>query len=611
VATSIPGIELGEVIGRGASSVVYAGVQLRFGRTVAVKVLQVPGRDEVAAALFATECQMLGRLDSHPDIVTVYDAGTTSDGDPYLVMEHLPGGTLARRLREKGRMAPDEVLPLAVRLSGALETAHRNGIVHGDVKPQNVLWSAADLPALADFGIARLRSTTMSTGIAVFTPLHAAPELFDGRTPTALTDVYGLGSTLFELLDGRPAAGDDTDTPLTVVGRIARRECRSLDPEMVPAPLVDVVERAMAYEPEDRFPSVDELGEALRSVERELGLPPTRMVVLDLPETTPTTATDVADRPTFPPEGEPASAGLLLGPSGAGTGPPPPGSADVPITDGASRRRGPRSALLVAVAAVVILAVGTVVLLSRDSDRDLAMGATTTSTTTTEAPPNSQYPAVQPDVTFNVPDASNTTPALEQALTDLDTIAAPIGGARDVIVNTALLVDGTTPAKLRYKSYHEKAPPYCAGFLTNPLTLTGQWGRLWAPEAGSFVALTVYDFADAQQAREGFVALALGQQPPADECHGFREKWGVEDYGQLDISSTDVPLPGLEKSAHYTTFLRPAGPAYPAYLSAQAGVVQQDATLVVFVVMTTAERGQVDPAAIAQFLNNVLARLPG
>jgi hypothetical protein len=608
---SIPGIELGEIVGRGASSVVYAAVQQPFGRTVAVKILSIPGRSDVADALFATECRMLGRLDSHPDIVTVFDAGTTGDGDPYLVMEHLPGGTLAQRLRDRGRMAPDEVLPIAIRLCGALATAHRNGIVHGDVKPQNVLWSAADLPALADFGIARLRSTTMSTGIAVFTPLHAAPELFDGRRPTEVTDVYGLGSTIFELLDGRPAAGEDGETPLTVVGRIARRECRSLDPDVVPAPLVEVVERAMAYEPDDRYPTVEEMGAALQDVERALGLPPTRMVILDLPETTPASALDSVDRATSPPDD---GAGRVAERQVAAGTVPPPGSTIHPITDGRGPRRGMRSGLLVAGAAIVVLAIGAVIVLSRGSDGEAA--PTSTSTTTTVAPTpgveerGDEAPGLQPDVTYAVEDAADTTPALDQALADLDAIAAPIGGAEQSVEGDLFKI-ASTPATVRYKTYHERTPPYCVGFMSRPMTVTGQWSRLWAPDPATFVSLVVLDFDETSEADEAYVALSLGQQPDADECFGFRKEWGVEDYDQLDIRRSDVPLVGLTDATRSNTFLRPAGPDYPGYLYSVAGIVQRDTTLVVFVVLTKPERQQIDPAALSQFLGNVLARLPG
>ncbi|UDY34779.1 protein kinase [Dermatobacter hominis] len=617
------------MIGRGASSVVYAGVQERFGRTVAVKVLQIPGRDEVAARLFETECQTLGRLASHPDIVTVFDAGTTVTGDPYLVMEHLPGGTLAERLKQEGALAPDELLPIAVRLSGALATAHRNRIIHGDVKPQNVLWSVADLPALADFGIARLRTTTMSTALTVFTPLHAAPELFDGQEPSELTDVYGLGSTIFELVDGRPAAGDEGDSPLTVVGRIARGERRSLDPALVPAPLVDVVERAMAYEPADRFASVEELGDALRAVEQELGQPATRLVVLDLPAASSTSGTAAAEDEVTPPA-EPSAAMTipppLAGPVGApaetadhtedggsdGAGP----DEDTPAgewagTEPPRRARGCWPILLFSAAMIAIGALGIVALLARDTDEAptttaAADGPTTTAFVETGNEPN----GLQPDVTYDVPGSTDETPRLDAALADIGAITQPLGEVTSVQDNKLFTID-STPATLRYRTFHPRDLPACRGFLSRPMTVTGQWSKLVQLGPDTVAVLTALRFEDADQAHEAFVALSIGQGPPAKDCSGFKPDWGVDDYDDLDIVHRDVELPDLRGTTGLNTFVgQGATQDFPMYTYSTAGAIQRDATVVAFAVLGTPAAGQVETAPLTQVLNNVLDRLP-
>ena len=221
VPDGFAGVVVEGIVGRGASSIVYVGVQSRFNRRVAIKVLDVGGQSSLVRQLFVNECRTLGRLTPHPNIVTVFDGAVTPDGSPYLVMEYLPGGTLADRLRQSGPFDPTDVLRIGVVLCGALQTAHDALVIHGDVKPQNVLWTHSDEPALADFGISRMvtSSSSGSTRMPVLTPLHAAPELFDGASVSVASDIYELGSTLFELLEGRPAAGTDADSPMTIVKR--------------------------------------------------------------------------------------------------------------------------------------------------------------------------------------------------------------------------------------------------------------------------------------------------------------------------------------------------------------------------------------------------------
>jgi serine/threonine-protein kinase PknK len=165
---AIPGMELGEVIGRGASSVVYRAVQTRFDRLVAVKVLHLPGQSDLVAKLFLNECRTIGHLSPHPNVVSVFDAGFVGSPDgatshPYLVMEYLPGGTLADRVGAEGPLPVEEVLRIGVQLAGGLHTVHLHDIVHGDIKPQNVLRSRTGEAALADFGIARLASAAGAT----------------------------------------------------------------------------------------------------------------------------------------------------------------------------------------------------------------------------------------------------------------------------------------------------------------------------------------------------------------------------------------------------------------------------------------------------------------
>ena len=161
--------------------------------------------DAVARRRFERECAAMGLLAEHPHILTVFDAGFTSSRRAYLVMDLARRGSLADRLEREGSLPWQDVTALGIKMAGALETAHRAGILHRDVKPANILLTAYGEPQLADFGIARLAGEEHTrTGALAMSIAFAAPEVLDGRDATVLTDVYSLGATLFCLLRGEP-----------------------------------------------------------------------------------------------------------------------------------------------------------------------------------------------------------------------------------------------------------------------------------------------------------------------------------------------------------------------------------------------------------------------
>ena len=210
VADSLAGYTDLTEIGVGGDSVVYRAKEETLGRDVAIKVLNVA--DDVRAARFAREVEItldLGR--QHPNIVTVLATGIMGSGQPAIVMEFYPGGTLHDRLKKFGPLPVEEVVRIGLVLADALSFAHDRGVLHRDVKPQNVLVLPTSW-VLADFGIARLADSEHTGSVETFTYRHASPQVLDGHGPTAADDVWSLGSTLYTLVDGRPPfASHDPD----------------------------------------------------------------------------------------------------------------------------------------------------------------------------------------------------------------------------------------------------------------------------------------------------------------------------------------------------------------------------------------------------------------
>ena len=260
-------------IGHGGFGVVFRCVQPLLDREVAIKVLTAD-LDPDNVDRFLREQRAMGRLSGHPHIVTIFQVGTTARGRPYIVMPCHDKGSLEALIRRHGPMDWSETLRIGVKLAGALEAAHRAGILHRDVKPGNVLLTEYGEPQLTDFGIARIAGGFQTaTGVIIGSPAFTAPEVLAGASPTPASDVYSLGATLFCMLTGHAAferrSGEQVVAQFL---RITSQPIPDLREQGLPAEVAAVIERAMAQDASARPASAAAFGDELREIQRTNGM---------------------------------------------------------------------------------------------------------------------------------------------------------------------------------------------------------------------------------------------------------------------------------------------------------------------------------------------------
>lgn len=277
----LPGLAYIRPLGSGGFADVFLYEQDMPRRNVAVKVLPADVRDADMRRMFNAEADVLAHLSAHPSIVTVYQAGISAEGRPYIVMEFCPG-SLSQRYRIE-RIPVDEVLTTGVRMANALESAHRAGLVHRDVKPSNILVTTFGAPVLADFGISSsLTKQTADEMLAMSIPWSAPEVVAEQTAGTIASEVWSLGATIYSLLAGhspfeRRERGQNTKEQLR--RRIARATYTPIPRADVPEALQDVLARSMDRDPRQRYSSAREFAEALRAVQSELGIAPTPLEV--------------------------------------------------------------------------------------------------------------------------------------------------------------------------------------------------------------------------------------------------------------------------------------------------------------------------------------------
>jgi serine/threonine-protein kinase len=284
-----------ECIGSGGMGVVYRGEQIALGRTVAIKMLRPDlSRSPEVVRRFHVEARAASRL-FHPGSVAVYDYGITPTGSPYLVMEYVAGKTLSDYIRDQWPVPLGTVVDIGVQILAALEDAHASGVIHADIKTDNVIVETRKdgsvRAKVVDYGLARLRDEHVEG--ACGTPEYMAPEVACGGSPSEVSDLYAVGSTLYEMLTGVPpfvgtTAEEILDRQVAepVAPPSAKQSSRSIPPV-----LEAVVMKALAKSPGERFATAAELGAALEharpvdvGIDRRCGcgakLPPRTLVCL-------------------------------------------------------------------------------------------------------------------------------------------------------------------------------------------------------------------------------------------------------------------------------------------------------------------------------------------
>jgi tRNA A-37 threonylcarbamoyl transferase component Bud32 len=221
--------------------------------------------DPVVRRMFIKEARSLAQL-KHPNIVSVFDVGEV-DNLPYIVMEHLAGGSVKDRIERSGPLKPGDAARIAIEVANGLAFAHSKGIIHADLKPSNILFDADDHAKVTDFGIARTPKDDSATPELYATALYVAPERVEGKQATVQSDVYGLGLVLYEMLVGKPPF-TSTNAGVLMRDHVVRMPVPpSHLRASLPRELDTIVLKALAKQPKLRYQKTSDLGNALAAIQ--------------------------------------------------------------------------------------------------------------------------------------------------------------------------------------------------------------------------------------------------------------------------------------------------------------------------------------------------------
>lgn len=307
------------VIGHGPSATVYGAVETESNRPVAVKIFQA---ESETADVVARELRASSRLHrTHPHILVPDRIGVDDEGHPVSVTD-LCRTSMKVVIDEEGSVPASALADIGIKIAGALAEAHDRGVLHLNVKPQNILVTLMEEPVLTDFGAFSFRMSVSSLADRTpFASCHAAPELFEDGDLSPATDVYALASTLYQMLGGRaPFEPFGDESPASIILRILRDPVIPLSAGLVPYRLAQLVESGLAKDPADRPQGAGEFADELRAISAEEGwsaaVPTTRRPrTRDVRDGTSTestpdgdSATGVDDRSTVPGVAEPGAA---------------------------------------------------------------------------------------------------------------------------------------------------------------------------------------------------------------------------------------------------------------------------------------------------------------
>jgi serine/threonine protein kinase len=489
------GYRLLERIGRGGMGDVYRAQHLRLGREAAIKVLHTHlASDPDFLRRFEREAASVARLD-HPSILPIWEFGE-QDGSPYLVMPLMRGGNLADRLRREA-LTPDEIVSYLRDLASALDYAHRQGLIHRDVKPANMLLTDQRGRAmLADFGIAKVFGAGESltrTGVGLGTAEYMAPEQFQGQADQR-SDLYALGVVLYQMLTGRvPFAGT---TPYEVITKHLQERLppvRQFNPS-VPLPLESVVTRALARDPDQRYQSGADLMAAIdTALHPHPGIPtiattvpPTGLV----PASPGGPATVFAASPITPPAqaAYPPVAPSNPYPLPAPVAPTPPNPSayplsvppgPIPMPPAVARARVDRLPLVIGGAigavAVAIFCVGLAFVLARRPETSAKAPQTATAGTTPTVLAGAIVPPLTPSVPAPLTPVAPPTPTAAAGVNASATAAASAAAQAGIAASATAQAQATGTARARVQATGTaQAQASGTAQARGPATLTAQ-----------------------------------------------------------------------------------------------------------------------------------------
>jgi hypothetical protein len=479
--------EILEKIGQGGMAVVYRGHDSELDREVAVKVLpETLAHDQQFVQRFREEAIMAGRL-RHPNIVTIYDVGQVGNSY-YIVMQYLDGANLDRVIECNGALPIETAVAIAWRVAAALDAAHQHGVIHRDVKPSNIMISpgGAKSPSagaevtLTDFGLVRAAESSSHitrTGAVIGTPEYMSPEQAQGESVDKRTDVYSLGLVVYKMLNGLSPFG--RSTPLATLLAQTKDPVPFTGPIMgrVPREVRRVLERALAKNPADRYPTAGALAADLA---KAAGVRPDRPIVVrmpsprgvdDLPVKAAVAAVAGAAPTALIPPAPPGAQGTggTKGPGGL----PPDGVPAAPVAVGGRPAEPGRKTWLFALIPLVLLVVSVAgYSVTRTGSRpaaspEVAAPATLEEQTATRVPP-----ALEPTATLAAvgpaPTAPTATLAVVGPAPTVPTETAVVATSTPVVIEKTVVVVATSTPLITPKVTASPSPAETRMAATSP-----------------------------------------------------------------------------------------------------------------------------------------------